>query len=415
MAALSLATVVLAAGCDAGSGPTDPTASGTGPAGTGSTSPTAPAESAPTSPVATASGASSDTGPSPSAARPSCRDFAAELTLDERVGQLFMAGISSESISAEEGSTLTELGVGSVVLLGDTTSGNQAVSEVTDRVRSTVDGPDGVDTMIAADQEGGQIQRLAGPGFVDIPSAEEQAEMSDGQLRKRARHWGRQLDQAGVDANLAPVADVVPKRMQDQNEPIAELDRGYGSDPQQVADKNVAFIEGMHAAGIATSSKHFPGLGVVRGNTDFSTDTVDDRTTADDAKLAGFRAGVDAGTEMVMMSSATYTKIDAKRPALYSATIVEQMLREDLGFEGVVISDDLAGEALAEISPEQRVLRFIRAGGDLAIVGEAGTLPEMVQAVRNAAADSPKLRKKITAASTRVLTMKSAYGLARCG
>ena len=99
-----------------------------------------------------------------------------------------------------------------------------------------------------------------------------------------------------------------------------------------------AFTEGMNQAGVATAVKHFPGLGRVRGNTDFMTRVVDRATTRHDAALAGFSAAIDADVDMVMVSSALYRKIDDEHRAAFSTKIIDEMLRKDLGFSRIVIS-----------------------------------------------------------------------------
>jgi beta-N-acetylhexosaminidase len=380
--------------------------------------PSAPAESSASSPpAADPSSSSSPTGDGNGPAKPdplSCRTLAAELTLEQRIGQLFMAGTSTEGMSDAEAEQFSELKVGAVIPLGNSTAGQDAIVDVTDAIRDRVQEQHDIEVLIAADQEGGQVQRLAGPGFGDMPSAVEQAEMSNRELRSAAQDWGAELRDAGIDANLAPVSDVVPEELGSDNEPIGALDRGYGADVDQVAEKNVAFIRGMHDAGIATSVKHFPGIGKIRGNTDFSTDVLDRTTTEGDDDLGGFAAGIEAGTEMVMMSSATYQRIDPDRPATYSTKIISGMLRADLGFGGVVISDALEGEALSAVPTRRRALQFIRAGGDLAIVGQPDAVAPMVRGVRSAAKDDAELQKLIMDASTRVLELKSRQGLADC-
>ena len=157
-----------------------------------------------------------------------------------------------------------------------------------------------------------------GPGFTSIPAASEQARLSDADLARRATSWGKQLRAAGIDADLAPVADVVPTRLGSANEPIGRLHRGYGPSPKTVAAKVAAFTRGMDAAGVATAVKHFPGLGAVRGNTDFVRHVVDRTTTRHDATLAGFAAGVHARADMVMVSSAYYAEIDPGHRAAFS-------------------------------------------------------------------------------------------------
>ena len=268
--------------------------------------------------------------------------------------------------------------------------------------------------MLAADQEGGLVQRLRGTGFDRIPSARQQAEESPAELERDAERWGKQLKRAGIDANLAPVADVVPRDMTGVNQPIGVLGRGYGSNPTTVARHVSAFVEGMHAADVATSVKHFPGLGRVRGNTDFTAKVVDDTTTRHDRYLKPFAAGVDAGTDMVMMSSAYYSEIDPKRRAAFSPTVIKGMLRGDLGFTGVVISDDLAAAAMQDLTPGTRMLRFLRAGGDLAIVGDPSIAAGMADAVVDAARKDDGLAADIEAATVRMLQLKERRGLATC-
>ena len=284
---------------------------------------------------------------------------------------------------------------------------------MTEEVRRAVAAPARISVLLAADQEGGQVQRLRGDGFQRIPSAYEQAELDDAELTSRAGRWGRDLQAAGISANLAPVADVVPDELLDLNAPIGQLRRGYGSDPQVVADKVTAFVRGMEAAGVATAVKHFPGLGRVRGNTDFEAGVTDRVTRRDDEALAGFRAGMQAGADMVMMSSATYARFDPDHRAAFSSTIM-QTLRRDLGFRGVIISDDLAARALEDVRPRARALRFLRAGGDLAIVGDSSLVVAMSDAVADAVADDPKFAAQVRAKATRVVRMKARRGLADC-
>ncbi|HEY9291745.1 MAG TPA: glycoside hydrolase family 3 N-terminal domain-containing protein [Microlunatus sp.] len=309
---------------------------------------------------------------------------------------------------------LASLKVGSVILLENSTAGRSAIKQVTDSIRSRVGSDHGVRPLLAADQEGGQVQRLAGPGFDTIPSAVEQAELGNDQLRQSARRWGDQLQSAGIDVDLAPVADVVPASVGDSNQPIGALDRGYGPRPRTVEQRDIAFLTGMQAAGVATSVKHFPNLGRVMGNTDFATDVTDDHTTRDDPDLRPFRGSINAGVDLVMVSSARYLKIDPETPATFSSTIVSGMIRDDLGFTGVIISDDLVGRALSSVPSRSRALDFINAGGDLSIVGDPSAIEPMVRTVRSAAEDDAQLRERITEAATRVLIMKARYGLTDC-
>ncbi|HYI57066.1 MAG TPA: glycoside hydrolase family 3 N-terminal domain-containing protein [Microlunatus sp.] len=374
-------------------------------------SPTAPTAPAPSRQTATPAATST---PSETADAVPCAELAGSLSLREQVGQLMMVAVSSGGVGGAAADAIEDSRAGSVLLLGNTTAGRARVLAVTERARSAARTPEGIETMVAADQEGGQVQRLRGQGFDRIPSAQQQADASPAELEQDAARWGKQLKRAGIDADLAPVADVVPADLVDVNQPIGVLRRGYGSNPPKVAAHVAAFVEGMDAAGIATSVKHFPGLGRVRGNTDFTTEVVDDTTTRDDPYLKPFAAGIEAGTDMVMMSSAYYSEIDPERRAAFSSTIIRGMVRGDLGFTGVVISDDLAAAAMRDLRPGERMLRFLRAGGDLAIVGDPGLAMPMADAAVDEARTDDELADDIEAATIRVLQLKDRRGLADC-
>jgi beta-N-acetylhexosaminidase len=341
-------------------------------------------------------------------------ELVSKMSLSEQVGQLLMVAVSSSGMGRSERAMVARTRAGSVILLGNSTAGMRAIRGVVGRVRDAARSPEGVEVMLAADQEGGLVQRLKGPGFARIPSATLQSKQSDGELRRNAYEWGRQLKSAGIDANLAPVADVVPTGMVWMNQPIGQLRRGYGPSPKTVAAKVTAFTEGMNQAGVATAVKHFPGLGRVRGNTDFMTRVVDRTTTRQDAALAGFSAAIDADVDMVMVSSAIYRKIDDEHRAAFSTMIIGEMLRKDLGFSRIVISDDLAAAATRTLPPDQRALRFIRAGGDLLIIGDASLATTMADAIKDEALDDPAFAKRVTESAARIVAMKERRGLAQC-
>ena len=397
-----------------GSGPSTPAVS----ASVAPVSPSPGSTQASVSPSVSRSAPSASPGstPTPTSGPPTvrCADLTDSLSLRDRVGQLMMVAVSSDGVGSAPATAIDESRAGSVILLGNTTAGADRVAGVVEQARRAARTPKGIETMLAADQEGGQVQRLRGEGFDRIPSAQRQAEASPAELTSDAARWGRQLKRAGIDANLAPVADVVPKELQNRNEPVGVLRRGYGSNPTAVARQVTAFAEGMDAAGVATSVKHFPGLGRVLGNTDFTAEVVDATTTRRDPYLKPFAAGIEAGTDMVMMSSAYYSEIDAERRAAFSPTVITGMLRGDLGFTGVVISDDLAAAAMRDVRPGQRMLRFVRAGGDLAIVGDPGLAATMADTLVDEARDDPKLAAAVAASTTRVLQLKDRRGLADC-
>ncbi|HEY5835841.1 glycoside hydrolase family 3 N-terminal domain-containing protein [Streptomyces sp.] len=336
----------------------------------------------------------------------------------QRVGQLFMSAVSTSGPTAAESAAITQGKVGSVILMGHSSSGTSAVKSVTDRARALASPVPGstVRMLVATDQEGGRIQVLKGPGFSTMPSAVTQGQWSPSTLRNSAADWGRELKAAGVTMDLAPVADTVPPDLVTVNEPIGKLDRAYGTDPTTVASHSTAFLLGMQDAGVITSVKHFPGLGRVRGNTDLTAGVTDTVTTRDDPFLLPFRAGIQAGAPFVMVSSATYSRIDPAHQAVFSSVVLRDMLRGSLGFKGVIISDDLGNAAaVSDRTPAQRALDFFAAGGNLLLTVQPKNIAPMTTAVLNRLPQDAALRTSVDDSLRRVLTAKHDAGLLTCG
>src|SRR5437588_6886247 len=302
--------------------------------------------------------------PSPTATADCAARILAAMTVDQRVGQLFLLGLANDQLGPAETDAIRTRHLGSVWFVEQSAAGAVAIRAVTDAVQAlaSAEATANVRFFVAANQEGGIIQSLSGPGFSTIPSALDQSEVDPATLRLQATQWGRELATAGVNLNFAPVLDVVPPGTDAENQPIGVLKRGFGHDPATVSAHAVAFMRGMEDAGIATTGKHSPGLGRVTGNTDF-TSAVDDVTTANDAYLSPFRDAVAAGIPMVMVALAKYQQIDPAELAAFSPTVMRQMLRVSLGFNGVVISDDLgATGALANLAAAARPVPFPTSG-----------------------------------------------------
>ena len=336
----------------------------------------------------------------------------------QRAGQLFLVGLAQNQVDASVTDAVRSRHFGSVVF-GMTSHASAAqLRATTASVQSLATGPAtaGVRFFVAANQEGGQVQALLGPSFPAIPAATVQGTMRPSALQRQAAGWGRELRSAGVNLNLAPVMDVVPPGTAAQNQPIGALEREFGSDPATVAAHGVAFLRGMAEAGVATTAKHFPGLGRVRGNTDFTSGVVDTQTTPGDPYLGSFQGAIDAGVPFVMIALATYTRIDPRHLAVFSPAVMETMLRQRMHFQGVVVSDDLGvATAVAGISPARRALSFLSAGGDLITAESLTAASAMDDAVVARAATDPAFRGVVNAAALRVLTVKQAYGLLPCG
>ena len=332
---------------------------------------------------------------------------------EERAGQLIMVGVETAGPRLASIDAVSTHHVGNVFIAGQTHAGAEAIRGVVDAMTALV-GPDtthGTPLLVATDQEGGQVQVLQGSGLSTIPSALEQAAMPAQDLRARALTWGQELADVGVTMNLAPVADLVDIPDPSANAPIGAWEREYGNDPATVLDHATAFAQGMEEAGVIAVYKHFPGLGRVGANTDTASDVTDGTTApSGDAAVSVFADAIGGGARVVMVSSAVYPLIDDSSPAVFSPAVVTDMLRGELGFTGVVITDDVSAAAqVQEWDPGQRAVRAVRAGCDIVLAsGDPSTAIDMVRALIDQARDDPAFADRIDQSAARVLDLKTA-------
>lgn len=409
---VSLATLVTA-GCDAGTptslvtttGPSTSTAS-TPPASTASTS----TSTTSTSPSSTTSSPSSTT----TTAAASCgQRLAAKMTPAQRSGQLLMVGLQPTGSSSRLAAQVKSQHLGGVIYLGGWSGGTASMARISARLQKGANGS----LLIAADQEGGQVQQLKGAGFTRMPSARAQSDTGAKAEESNVRAWSRELAKAGVTINLAPVADTVPTSIGAANQPIGRFRRDFVPGSAKAnATYVAAFVRGSLAADVIPTVKHFPGLGRVTGNTDVTTvGTTDSITTMGDSYLQPFTAGIDAGAPVVMVSSARYPRLDPDNRAMFSKAVITGLLRDDLGFDGVVITDDVgAAKAVAAVPVGERATRFLAAGGDIVLTADAGQAGTMLKAISRQRAASPTFATQVDAAAARVLDLKADSGLVTC-
>jgi len=338
----------------------------------------------------------------------------AHMSEAQRVGQLIMVGAALGGVSSSTRRAISTHHVGSVILTGRSKAGVAAVHRLTAGLQklTTASATGGVGLFTATDQEGGFVQALSGPGFSTIPTALRQGRLAPHIVRADAKRWAGQLSAAGVDLDLAPVLDTVPPSRTSTNQPIGRYDREYGTDPDRVTHHGTAFIRGMHDAGVQTTVKHFPGLGRASGNTDTHSGVRDTVTTRHDAYIHPFAVGAHtAGAAMVMVSLARYTRIDRLHRAVFSPTVLRGMLRHDLGFTGVVVSDSMDAAAVTDLTPGVRAVRFVNTGGDLVLTTRPSDVPAMTAAMLHRARTDATFRARVDASCLRVLTAKRRSGL----
>jgi beta-N-acetylhexosaminidase len=362
-----------------------------------------PQRTAPSSPPAPS--------PSPSATGVSACVAATvdRMSPEQRAGQVLMIGTPVDE-PGRIGDTVARRHLGGMFLAGRSTRSAASLRKDITAVKARAKVP----LLIALDQEGGSVQTLKGDDFPLLPSALRLGDGPPAKLRAGVRDSARRLAAIGVTVNLAPVADTVPTSVGEDNPPIGAFHRQYGSDPAAVADDVAQVVAAAQGEGVLTILKHFPGLGRVRANTDTSTRAVDRTATVDDPYLEPFAAGIKAGSAGVMVSSASYPKLDARNIAAFSERIITGLLRDRLGYTGMVMSDDLgAADATESVPVGDRAVRFVAAGGDLVLTIRPEDAAPMSAALI-AAAKEPAFAARLADAARHVVHAKFRAGLLTC-
>ncbi len=220
--------------------------------------------------------------------------------------------------------------------------------------------------LIAIDQEGGTVARLCPPQFTGYGDAREYAESSDAEKRLTdyAATCGRELRELGINLNFAPVLDVCPSR-----QGFFMERRSLGHDPQRVAELGALIINVMQQQGVAACAKHFPGLGGAKLDPHLLLPVVERSRAELEADLFPFQRGVAAGVATVMSSHTVYPHLDPDIPATLSSVILTEILRRQMGFKGVVVTDDLEMGAIENEMPiEDAALAAFQAGADLLLI-----------------------------------------------
>lgn len=290
----------------------------------------------------------------------------ASMSIEERVGQLMTVAFHGKRITSHLESLIRQRRIGGVIVFAENVSDARELKALTSDLQRLAKEAGARPLFIAIDHEGGSVVRVA-RGVTVLPGAMALAATPDpvASVERASEIAAIELRAAGVTWDLAPVADV-----NDEPRNAILLNRSFGSDPKRVGELASAWIRGHAQNGVLSCAKHFPGHGstTVDPHTGLP-DLTHDRARLDRIELVPFRAAVAAGVPTVMTAHIVMKAIDPDQPATLSTKVLDGMLRKDLGFDGLVVTDDLEMDALKSFGGEADVaLRAIAAGADHALL-----------------------------------------------
>jgi beta-N-acetylhexosaminidase len=317
------------------------------------------------------------------------------LSLRQQVGQVTISSFPDPVAPSYVRRRLRARETAGVILFGLNAGTRPQWRRLTRSVQRSAMG----EALVMVDQEGGEIRTVewAGPEDSQLEQGDPVA------VRRGAEAAARQLHGAGVNVNLAPVADVP------SGAAPALGSRAFAGDAGEIAASTRAAIEGMSAAGLAATAKHFPGLGGAQVNTDDASADVPGEREGD---LAPFRGAIAADVPLVMLSHARYPALEPNMIASQSPVIVTRLLREELGFQGVIVTDSIEARAVLDRSGVARAAELsIRAGADLILTTGSASWNQIHPWLLRRARASEGFRERIRRSAARVLDLKKGLGL----
>ncbi len=337
------------------------------------------------------------------------RAAVAEMSVDQKVGQMLMLGFSGTIVDSTVESQIRDWRIGGLVFLGSNAQGAREIAEFTHQAQEIAMESTGYGLLLSIDQEGGEVLRL-NPPFTEFPAAADIGVAGDSVLaRDIGNAIGEEMGSVGLNMDLAPVLDV------GQSSPAIGT-RSFAEDEVTVSKMGAAFIAGLSSAGIVSTAKHFPGHGSVAVDSHVAL-PVDYRESdvISAVDLEPFRAAITAGVDVVMTAHVSYPGLDPgpSRPATVSPPIVTDLLRGQLGYEGVIITDNIMMGGITDVySPGRGAVEAIKAGADIVLASASFADQAAIrQTILEAVASGEIAPERLDESVERILRLKQRYSV----
>ncbi|SFM22744.1 beta-N-acetylhexosaminidase [Salibacterium qingdaonense] len=330
------------------------------------------------------------------------------MTMEEKVSQMLYIGLQGASLSTDEKSMI-QAGAGGIFLLGGNIENETQLEQYMAGIKEA-DAETEIPLFLGVDEEGGRVSRI--PDTIEnIPAAAVVGRSADEETAGEVgRLLAEKVKRFGFNMDFAPVLDV----NSNPDNPVIG-DRSFGSSPETVSRLGTAVMQGMKEENIIPVVKHFPGHGDTSTDSHVQLPVVDKtKEEVENMELRPFQQAVEEGADMVMTGHLLFPAVDEEYPASMSEEVITGMLREDMNFDGVVVTDDMTMGAIAnQYGMAEAAVQSVKAGADMVMTADAGggTFEEIQNAMLQAVENGELTEARINKSMTRILRLKEDVSL----
>lgn len=336
-------------------------------------------------------------------------DIIDSLTVEEKIGQLFIVGFSGKNVSNSLIQAVNNYHFGNFIYFGENVENNAMIAKMSDDIQDLVLGDVGIPAFIAMDHEGGMVVRLTENATHFLGNMGLAATFNPQNAYTAGKLSGSELRHYGINFNFAPVLDV----NNNPNNPVIGI-RSFSDDPKVVSSFGLKLIEGYKEVNVLTSAKHFPGHGDTITDSHYGLPLIPhskERLFA--VELAPFIDAINAGIDAIMSAHIIFSSFDSENPATLSYKVLTELLRNELGFKGLIITDEMRMQAIRDnFGVGEAAIKALKAGADLLLYAEStSTSVEAYNGVLNAVRSGEITEERLNKSLYRVLTKKIKYNL----
>ncbi|WP_347403244.1 beta-N-acetylhexosaminidase [Gracilibacillus dipsosauri] len=329
-----------------------------------------------------------------------------QMSLDEKIGQMIFAGISGTSANQKTKELIHKYKIGGIILYAENIETSKQTLQLLNQLKmENEDNPQPL--LLGIDQEGGDVSRLP-KEIIHIPTNQEIGARNNSQFSYEiGTLLGKELNAFGFNLNFAPVLDV----NSNPNNPVIG-DRSFSNDTDVVSKLGIKTMKGIQSQNVISVIKHFPGHGDTSVDSHLNLPVVDKSLEQlDELELLPFKEAIDNGADAVMIAHLLLPKIDGKFPSSMSKKVITDILREQLAFDGVVISDDMTMNAITNnYDMKEAAVESVLAGSDIILVAhDYNKIIATVDTLKQAVIKGEISEDRINESVRRIIGLKNKY------